>query len=105
MLRARKGGTAKPFAKFLSRYSCELSKIRIHQRLIGLEVRIRGDRSPAIPRANILADIATEDVSADPVTHILGNRSSFLDREIGDAAGRVELTRSNDRLRRTCIDT
>src|SRR5215475_4966200 len=86
MFRSRNWRTTKSFAKFLFRYSCELREVRIHEQLIGPEVRVRSDRSFAIPRANVLADVATEDVSTDLLAHFFWNRSSLLDREIRDAS-------------------
>src|SRR5262245_30693660 len=57
-----------------------------------------------VPRANILADIAAKDVVAHRRTKLFRNGAALFDRQVGNAEARVELARSNDRLRRAGID-
>ena len=46
-----------------------------------------------IPGANILADVAAEDLAADAVAEIFGDGAALLDGQVGDAAGGVHLIR------------
>src|SRR5258708_33515328 len=56
-----------------------------------LEIRFGGRLSEAIPRADELAIVAAVDAVADQRTQLLGDRALQLDREVRDAAARVEL--------------
>src|ERR1035437_3256295 len=70
--------------------------------------RLFGHRRAAVPRTNLLADVASEDVPAHPVAMLLRNRASQLDREVRNAAPRIQrplpFTIQYDRFRRTRVD-
>ena len=72
------------------------------------EIRIFGDRSARVPRADVLADVAAEDVIAHAGAQFLRNRPAQLDGQIRDAAARVQLSSrlpcGHDRVRRTSLD-
>src|SRR5262245_3015741 len=57
-----------------------------------------------VPGADILADVAAEDVVSDPIAQLLGNRSALLDGQVSNAAPRIELPRRNDGLCRAGVD-
>src|SRR5207237_1080258 len=56
------------------------------------------------PRTDDLAVVASIDAVAHERTQLFGDRPEVLDREIGDAAARVELVRSDDRARGADVD-
>ena len=62
---------------------------RIHARA-GLECRFRGRRRAAIPRARLLAGVATEEPIAARRPKLRRNRAAQLDREVADALPRIE---------------
>ena len=65
----------------------------------------RGSRGRlAVPRANVLTDVASENVSSHSFAQFYGNLAALLDRQIGDAQPRVQLTCRSDRLRWTGND-
>ena len=47
-------------------------------------------RESMIPRADVVADVAAEGIALEMRTDVIGNGAALLDREVGDAAGRVE---------------
>ena len=57
-----------------------------------------------VPRAYELAVVAAVDAVADGGAQLDRDAAVVLDRQISDAAARVELLRRNDRLRRTGRD-
>src|SRR5437870_1192658 len=57
-----------------------------------------------VPRTDDLAVVASIDAVAHERTQLFGDRPEVLDREIGDAAARVELVRSDDRARGADVD-
>src|SRR5205823_11528146 len=65
---------------------------------------IRRPRRRRIPRTHFLADVAAVYVRADGGTHCLGDVAAQLDREIRDAAIRVEDARRDDRTGRTRLE-
>src|SRR5262249_19094142 len=69
-----------------------------------LEVLLGARLGEAVPRADELAVVAAVDAIADEGTQLLRNRALVLDREIGDAAARVELVGTADGLRRAHVD-
>src|ERR1700722_3570130 len=72
------------------------SELWINQIQARLHASSYGDRSPSVPRTDILADVAAEDLAADGGAKILGDAAFFLDGEIGDAAGGVHLARCDE---------
>ncbi len=52
-----------------------------------------GDGRAAVPRADLLADVAAKDVAADSGVEIVGDGSLVLDGEVGDAARGVHTAR------------
>src|SRR5882724_9029380 len=67
---------------------------------IGLGRRLR----KSVPRADELAIVAAVDAVADQRAQLFGDRALVLDREVGDAAARVELVGADDGLRRADVD-
>ena len=55
------------------------------------EVRIFGHRSTRVPGADVLADVAAENMVADARAELFRNRAAQLDGQIRDAAARVHL--------------
>ena len=49
-----------------------------------------------IPGADILADVAAEDLAADGRAEFFGDGAALLDGEVGDAAGGVHLARGDE---------
>src|SRR6185503_4847749 len=74
------------------------------QAVARLEVLLAGRLREAIPRAHQLAVVAAVDPVADERAQLLRDRALVLDRQVGDAAPRVELVRPADRLRRADVD-
>src|SRR3954466_6995668 len=104
MLGARNRRTPESLAKLMRRDVRELRKIGVNQRGIRLKIRIRGHRSFPVPRTDILANVATEKVSADSFAHIFRNRSTLLDGEVCNAARRVELPWRDKGFGRASVD-
>ena len=103
-LGAADGRSAEGFPKFFRGHFSEPGESRIDQARAGSEFgRSRGG-SLAVPRANILADVAAEDVTAHARAEVLGNRPALLDREIRNALVGIELVGREDRIRRTSLD-
>ena len=66
-------------------------EVRRHQPLAGREVSAGPCSSPSpVPRAHVLADVAAEHVAADGRAVLVRDRALDLDREVADAAARVE---------------
>ena len=68
------------------------------------EGRLDRHRSAAVPGADVLADVAAEDVRADAGAMLLRNRAAQLDREVGDAERRVEPLPGHDGRGRAGVD-
>ena len=82
-------------AKFLRTHLSQPIERGINQFWAGFKLgRIRYRRF-AIPRADVLADIATEDVPSHSAANLLGNRATLFDREIRDAPVGIELVGCN----------
>ena len=62
------------------------------------------DRSAAVPGADVLADIAAEDLPADGLAKLLGDGALLLDGEVGDAARGVHLVRGHERVGGAGVD-
>src|SRR5277367_6179629 len=60
-----------------------------------LHLRIASGRF-SIPGADVLADVAAEDLAADGGTEIFRDASLLLDCEVGDAAGGIHLVRGDE---------
>ena len=107
-LRALHRASAKHVAEFLFGERDQPFQVRRKKRVLftlaGLEIRQRRHRRAAIPRANVLADVAAEDVPADGLAQFERNRAAQLDRQIGNAAPRVQNVRLDDGARRACVD-
>ena len=58
----------------------------------------------AVPRAHELAVVAAVDAVADRGAELLGDRAVVLDRQVGDAAARVEPVGRHDRARGADVD-
>ncbi len=65
---------------------------------------LAGDRGEAIPRAGVEAIVAAIDAVADERTELERDRAFELDREIGNAATRIEPMRLGDRAGRAGRD-
>src|SRR5205823_14351245 len=66
--------------------------------------RFARDGRVAIPGADFLTDVAAEEPLADRRVELLRNRAAVLDRQVGDAAARVERVRRVERRRRTGVE-
>src|SRR5919197_2770403 len=69
-----------------------------------LEVRFIGRLRKPIPWADELAVVAAVDPVADERPQLFRDGALVLDREIRDAAARIELVRRDDPLRRADVD-
>src|SRR5208282_4274213 len=81
-LGAADGRSAKGCAEFFIRHFGEPVERRIYQPGTRLKFRRSRGRSFAVPGADILADIAAENLMTHAGAQLLGNRSAFLDGEI-----------------------
>src|ERR1019366_2825580 len=96
--------TAEDFAKLFQAQGRQPLQIGIHQPRPRLKLRRLRHRGFTVPRANILANVAAEHLPAHAGTQLFGNRAAFLDGEIRDAPGRVELIRSRESVGRTGVE-
>src|SRR5437764_1422236 len=104
MLRSRDWRTSEALAKLLRRDLRKLPEIRVHERRIGVQIRIHCQRRSAIPRTDILADVAPKNVASNALPHLFRNRATLLNREVCDTAGCIESLGSDKRLCRTRVD-
>src|SRR6185436_2793857 len=74
------------------------------QAIPDFEVLFPGRLREAVPGTDHLAVVAAVDAIADQRPQLLGNGALVLDGEVRDAAPRVELVRTADRLRRADVD-
>src|SRR6202012_2778661 len=65
---------------------------------------VSGDWSFAIPGADVLTDVAAEDLATNGLAQLFGDDAFFFDGEIGDAAGGVHLMRSYECIGRAGVD-
>jgi len=65
----------------------------IYQFAARLKIRVGGDGRLAIPWADVLADVAAEDLAADGGTEVVRDGTALLDGEVGDTEGRIHLAR------------
>ena len=77
----------------------------IDEGLARLKFRGAGHGCFAIPRTDVLADIAAKHMPPQFFTHGFRNRTSLLDSQIGNAQVRIQLIRSDQRVSRTGVDT
>src|SRR5271157_4382474 len=96
---------AKDFAELIDAKPRQPFELGVDQLRPRLEFRHPADRSFTVPRANILADVASEDLSSDASAQFFRDRAALLDGEIRNALGGVELIRRGKRIRRTNIET
>ncbi len=82
----------------------QLDQLAAIERMPRNEVHLAGEARELVPGADQLAVIATVDAIAQGFPELFGNRAAQLDREIRDAAGRIQLERRDDGLRRAHID-
>src|SRR5215469_6615643 len=75
------------------------SELRGIEPVAYLEVRMRCCPGELVPRAHELTVIAAEDAVADRRAQLDRNRAVVLDREVGDAAARIEPVGCDDRAR------
>ena len=74
------------------------------QRLPRLPRGVGARRRPAVPRTDVLADVAAEHLLANRRPPFLGDRALLLDRQIRQAARGVDDVRLDDRAGRTCLE-
>src|SRR5258705_513766 len=82
---------------------------KLHQRgaveaVARLEVVLRARPGEAVPRTDELAVVAAVHAVADERAQFFRDGAFVLDREVRDAAARVELVGAADRLRRAHVD-
>src|SRR5205807_9655209 len=104
-LGATDGRTAKFFAKLLGFHFCDPLQGGIHESFTRLKLGSLRGRSSAVPRADILADVATKQVPAHTVTQFLGNGASLFDSEIRDALVRIEAVGAKESVGRARVET
>src|SRR4029077_5695858 len=88
------GGAAERFAEVFRRHLGPPLQCRVDEVFARLKFRGGAYRSFAVPRADVLADVAAEDVPAHAFAQFIRNRSTLFDAEIRDALVRVELVRA-----------
>ena len=77
---------------------------RIYQPFSGLKLRSNSHGSFPVPWADVLTDVATEDMPSHALAQTLWNCTPFLDRQIGNAAVGIELVWCDECLSWTCIN-
>src|SRR5436190_8522379 len=82
----------------------ELDQRRAVEAVAHLEVRLVARLREAVPGADELAIVAAVNPVANQRPQLYRDRAFVLDREIRDAAARVELVGPDDRLRWTDVD-
>src|SRR5215469_11529943 len=70
-----------------------------------LKLRKRRDGSTAVPRANVLTNVAPKDMIAHGLAKFLRNPAAQFDGQVGNAPARVQNIRFDKRLRGTSIET
>ena len=104
MFRPPNRRSSKFLAKFLCWHFCQPIQRGIYQALARLEFRRARTWSLAVPGADILTDIASENVAADSVANLFGNCAPLFNREVRNAEISVELIRSQQCVRRAGVD-
>src|SRR5581483_3512253 len=95
---------AKRLAKLLVLQASHPFQRGVAQFRARLERGVRRDWRLVIPRADILADVAPENVATHPCPEVIRHGAALLDRQVGNAAAAVQLIRTNERVRRTGIE-
>src|ERR1019366_9199817 len=103
-LGAEDGRSTESLTEFFRRHFSEPGESGVIQPGPRLELTRRGCRSLTVPRTNILADVATENVVPHAGAKVLGDRPPFFNGEIGDALVGIELVRSENRVGRAGLD-
>ena len=80
------------------------SSVGVASAVARVEVGQRAALRVLVPRADQLAVVAAVDAVADRGAQLDRDRPFVLDRQVGDAAPRVEPVRRDDRLRRADVD-
>ena len=78
---------------------------RVDKFLSRLEVGLVSNGGPAIPGADVLADVASKYLTAHLIAQFLRDASLLFDSQIRDATGRIHLAWSYERAGRAGIDT
>src|SRR5258708_13438165 len=99
------GRSAKCLAELSRAHFGERLERWIYQLRTRVGFRRGGYWSFTVPGADVLADVASENVLANARPQFLGNRSTFLNREIGNALDGIELVGSDEGGGRTSFDT
>src|SRR5712664_441656 len=99
------GAAGHALSEFVSVPREKVDELGAVQAVTHLEIRLRCKLRVAVPRANELAVVAAEDTVADERPQFDGNAPFQLDREVGNAAPRVQRIRCDDGARRANIQT
>jgi hypothetical protein len=102
---ALQGRPLEPPLERLGIHCCQPLQSGIDELLSCQHAFVGRDRRTTVPGADILADIASEDLSAHQTAQLFRDTSLLLDRQVGDAARGVHLARSYERVCRASIDT
>src|SRR5208282_2578131 len=94
-------GSAKHFPELFLLHFGQPVERWIDQAFPRLELRRGSQWRLAIPRANILTDVASENVPSHARAELFWNLASFLDGQIGNAQPGVQFAGRNNRLRWT----
>src|SRR6185369_17099853 len=95
---------AKHPAKFVGLHFGKPIQRGVYQAFAWLKFLSRRGRRFSIPRADVLADVATEHVRTHALPQVLWKTAAFFDRQIGDAFGGIQLVRRNEGVRGASID-
>src|SRR5262245_17310959 len=82
----------------------QLDQLRAVERVSRHEVHFAGETCELVPGTHQLAVVTTVNAIAHGLAELFGNRAAQFDGEIGNAASRVQLERSDDGLRRAHVD-
>ena len=94
-------GSAQEFIFFPGEQFGQRGVIQI---VAGTEIRFVVALCELVPRAYQLAVVAAEDAVAHRCAQFFGNRAAQFDRQVADAAPRIDAIRRDDRLRRADLD-
>src|SRR5712671_4798016 len=99
------GAAGHALPEFVSVPREKVDELGAVQAVTHLEIKLRRELRVAVPRADELAVVAAEYAVADERPQFDGNAPFQLDREIGNAAPRVQRIRCDDGARRADIQT
>src|SRR3989338_3911472 len=97
------GARAKTAAKLLFAQQKKRNQLRREETLPRIKGLFPGRLRFNVVRTNLLANVAAEDVVAHQRAEMLWNRSLELDRQIRDAAARVEYIMTDKSAGGTCL--